>query len=60
MTKIINAFHKDYVKTHHPEFLSGSKENKKAEVDMEDKKRRLLAVTEFYMFSKAGMPNGVK
>lgn len=64
MTKIINAFHPDYVKTYHPEFLTGmrvaSAQHAQGVINggkaMAEKKRRLLAVTEFYMFSKAGMP----
>jgi hypothetical protein len=92
MTKIINAFHPDYIQTYHPEFLTairtessqhahgvinGGKSRVKREsvhgknVDsidrfpktqpvsrtMEEKKRKLLAVTEFHMFSKAGAAN---
>ena len=100
-TKIINAFHPDYVKTYMPEFLTrmrlestqhangvinGGKSKAKREsvhgknVDsierfpktqsvirtidkakskaaLEEKKRKMLAVTEFFMFSKAGTAN---
>jgi hypothetical protein len=95
MSKIINAFHPDYIKTYHPEFLTtirtessqhahgvinGGKSKAKREsvhgknVDsidrfpktqpvnrtMEEKKRKMLAVTDFYTFSRAGMPKGAK
>ena len=104
MSDIINAFHPDYIKTYHPEFMTdmriasaqhaqgvinGGKSKAKREsvhgqnVDsidrfpktqsvirtidkakskaaMDEKKRKLLAVTDFYTFSKAGMPKDVK
>lgn len=95
MTKIINAFHPDYIKTYHPEFMTdmrvasaqhaqgvinGGKSKAKREsvhgknadsIDRfpktqpvkrttEEKKRKLLAVTDFFTFSRAGMPKDVK
>lgn len=104
MSEVINAFHPDYVKTYHPEFLTtirtessqhahgvinGGKskatreakrgktvntinvfpktesvkrtlEKSQSKAAMEEKKRKMLAVTEFHTFSKAGMPKGVK
>jgi len=104
MTQIINAFHPDYIKTYHPEFLTSiriestqhangvinggkskatreAKQGKtvnsinvfpktqsvqrtldkaKSQAALEEKKRKILAVTEFHIFNKAGMPKGVK
>lgn len=85
MTKVINAFHKDYVKTYHPEFISkirtesaatlnGQKYGAKNRISRESAdnkhhssitmfpktKRVSLEPTEFHIFSKAGMPKGVK
>ena len=57
MTKIMNAFHLDYIKTHHPEFLAVGRSEEKSKADIQEKKRKLLAMTEFYMFSKAGAAN---
>jgi len=80
----INAFHKDYVKTYMPEFLStirsesaaksngenfGSKSRATRESDGKSvktitafpkTKRVSIARTEFYIYSKAGMPNSKK
>lgn len=100
----INAFHPDYIKTYHPEFLTtirtessqhahgvinGGKSKAKREsvkgknvntinvfpktqsvqrtldkaqskAALDEKKRKMLAVTEFHIFNKAGMPKGVK
>lgn len=101
---IINAFHPDYIKTYHPEFMTAirlegvqkangvingakskaTREHKhgktaftinkfpktesvqrtlqkaKSRVDMEELKRRILAPTEFFTFSKAGTANTTK
>ena len=92
MTKIINAFHPDYIQTYHPEFLStirtessqhahgvinGGKSKAKRESvhgknvasidrfpktqpvksNKEERIQKILAVTEFHMFSKAGAAN---
>lgn len=35
-------------------------EKAQSKAAMEEKKRKMLAVTDFHMFSKAGMPKGVK
>jgi hypothetical protein len=81
----VNAFHKDYVSTYMPEFLStirkeadakanglkfGSKARATRESDGRAKtsplsdfpktKRVSLEPTEFFVYSKAGMPKGVK
>jgi len=98
---IINAFHPDYIKTYHPEFLTGLRissaqyaqgvinggkskakresvhgknvdsierfpktqsvirtlDKAKSKAALDEKKRKILAVTEFHMFSKAGTAN---
>jgi len=75
-TPVINAFHPDYVKTYMPEFLSsirleatqksnGEKVAKKTPMKMNSIKpahvhRPKLEPTDFRVFSKAGMPKGVK
>ena len=85
IVSVINAFHKDYVKTYHPELLTsirkesfdkanGEKGGKMVRAtrqstvsDMKPlgsfpktKARVSTAVTEFHIYSKAGMPKGVK
>lgn len=101
MTTIINAFHPDYIKTYHPEFMTairiestqhangviaGGKskakresvqgksvntidrfpktqsvqrtlEKAKSKADMEALKKKILAPTEFFTYSKAGAAN---
>lgn len=92
MTKVLNAFHPDYIKTYHPEFLStvqtepsqdsqgvinGGKSKAKRESvrgknvasigdfpktqpvksTKAERIQKILSVTEFYMFSKAGADN---
>ena len=85
---LVNAFHKDYVKTYMPEFLSTirtesaamengqrfgakSRASKATRENLVDKvksainlfpktKRVSIAVTEFHIYSKAGMQKGVK
>ena len=82
---LVNAFHKDYVSTYMPQFLStirkeadakangmkfGSKARATRESDGRSKtsplgnfpktKRVSLAPTEFFTYSKAGMPKGIK
>jgi len=72
---VINAFHKDYVKTYMPEFLSdlrtksaqqaqGVINGGKSKAIREAKNKAAntinLAKTEFYVYAKAGMPKGVK
>jgi hypothetical protein len=82
---IVNAFHKDYVKTYMPEFMSAIRSEAAAKAngqkygtlaratresdgkaktsalsDFPKTKRVSTAVTEFYVYSKAGMPKGVK
>ena len=82
---VVNAFHKDYVKTYHPELLSkirqesfsklnGEKGGRMVRATRENtvsdmkplgsfpktKARVSTAVTEFHIYSKAGMPKGVK
>lgn len=58
----INAFHPDYVKTHMPEFLAPTRASAqdKSGDDVKEKTRKMLELTNYYMFSKAGMPKGVK
>lgn len=58
----INAFHPDYVKTYMPEFLAITRASTqdKNTGDVKEKTRKMLEVTQYYMFSKAGMPTGVK
>ena len=83
--KEINAFHKDYVATYLPEFLSKIRSESAAKLNGEKYgalnritreaagghavftisdnpkvKRVSLAPTEFHMYSRAGMPKGVK
>lgn len=83
--KQINAFHKDYVSTHMPEFLSKIRSESIAKVNGEKygalnriaresaegasvftisqnpkAKRVSVAPTDFYVYSRAGMPKGVK
>ena len=83
--KQINAFHKDYVKTYMPEFVSKIRSESAARLNGEKfgsrnriaresvinqhhssitmfpkTKRVSLAPTDFHVFSKAGMPKGVK
>jgi len=85
MSKQINAFHKDYVATYMPEFMSTLRRESAAKLNGEKygalnrvtresvvgatvftinhtpkTKRVSLAPTEFYMYSRAGMPKGVK
>ena len=104
MSKVINAFHPDYIKTYHPEFMTSmriasaqhaqgvinggkskaTRENKhgktvntinvfpktqsvqrtmekaKSRIDMEELKRKILAPTEFFTYSKAGTANTTK
>jgi hypothetical protein len=50
----INAFHKDYVKTYMPEFLTQAPAAKPV------RKHVALAPTAFKVFSDAGMPKTVK
>jgi hypothetical protein len=81
---LVNAFHPDYIKTHHPELLSkiraesfsktnGEKGGRMVRATRENTvsdmkplatfpktKRVSTAVTEFHVYSKAGMPKGVK
>jgi hypothetical protein len=82
---IVNAFHKDYVSTYMPEFLStirkeadakanGMKYGTKARAtresdgraktsalsDFPKTKRVSIERTDFFVYSKAGMPKGVK
>jgi len=82
---IVNAFHKDYVSTYMPEFLStirkeadakangmkfGTKARATRESDGRTKtsalsdfpktKRVSIERTDFFVYSKAGMPKGVK
>ena len=74
-TPVVNAFHKDYVKTYMPEFLSGIRlestqkangviNGGKSKAIREAKNKAAntinLAKTEFYVYAKAGMPKGVK
>ena len=84
-TEIINCFHKDYVKTYHPELLSkirqesfsklnGEKGGRMVRATRENtvsdmkplatfpktKARVSLEPTEFLVYSRAGMPKGVK
>lgn len=79
---VINAFHPDYVKTYHPDLMSGirtestqyvngvinggkSKKAREAKnvaantVNTKSKKID-LSVKDYYTYSKAGMPKGVK
>ena len=80
----VNAFHKDYVKTYMPEFLSklrteseqvenGKKYGLRSRVTRENAsvtvntistfpktKRVSLKPTDFLVYSRAGMPKGVK
>jgi len=83
--QVINAFHKDYVTTYMPDFMSkvrteaaqkangvkyGTMARATRESDGKAKtshlsdfpktKRVSLAPTDFYMYSRAGMPKGVK
>jgi len=85
MSKEINAFHKDYVATYMPEFMSTIRKESAAKLNGEKygsinratresvagtavftishtpkTKRVSLAPTDFYMYSRAGMPKGVK
>jgi len=85
MNKEINAFHKDYVSTYMPEFMSNIRKESAAKANGEKygAKNRVtresvhgsavftisrtpktkpvsLAPTDFYMYSRAGMPKGVK
>jgi hypothetical protein len=85
MSKVINAFSKDYVATYMPEFLSNIRKESAAKANGEKfgaknratresveghavfsisrtpKTRPIsLAPTDFYMYSRAGMPKGVK
>lgn len=85
MSKVINAFSKDYVATYMPEFMSSIRKESAAKANGEKygalsranrenvqgstaftisttpkTKRVSLAPTEFYMYSRAGMPKGVK
>jgi hypothetical protein len=65
MSQIINAFHPDYIKTYHPEFMTSmriaSAQHAQGVINggksVAEKKRKLIAVTEFYTFSKAGAAN---
>lgn len=75
-TPVINAFHPDYIKTYHPEFLSnirlestqkanGVINGGKSKAAREAKKGKTvntinLNVKEFHLYAKAGMPKGVK
>lgn len=82
--EIINAFHPDYVKTYHPEFISklrteseqvenGKKYGSQSRATRENAsvtvntistfpktKRVSLKPTDFLVYSRAGMPKGVK
>jgi hypothetical protein len=85
MNKVINAFHKDYVATYMPEFMSNIRKESAQKLNGEKygsmnratresvggsavftishtpkTKRVSLAPTDFYMYSRAGMPKGVK
>ena len=85
MSKVINAFSKDYVKTYMPEFMSSIRRESVAKLNGEKygalnraaregvegaplfkisekskPKRISLEPTDFYMYSRAGMPKGVK
>lgn len=85
MSKQINAFHKDYVATYMPEFMSSIRKESAQKLNGEKygsmnrvtreaagghavftispnpkTKRVSLAPTDFYMYSRAGMPKGVK
>ena len=82
---IVNAFHKDYVQTYMPEFMSTIRKEANAKAngvkygtmaratresdgkaktsalsDFPKTKRVSIERTEFYTYSKAGMPKGVK
>jgi hypothetical protein len=82
---LVNAFHKDYVKTYMPEFLSNLRAESTAKLNGEKygarsravrenasvtvntisvfpktKARVSLKPTEFLVYSRAGMPKGVK
>jgi len=80
---VVNAFHKDYVRTYMPEFLSdlrtksaqqaqgvinGGKSKKIREaknksantINLNPKPKFNIEKTEFYTYSRAGMPKGVK
>lgn len=85
MSKVINAFSKEYVSTYMPEFLSTIRSESIAKLngekygalnriaresaeghtaftisDKSKKKKISLDPTNFYVYSKAGMPKGVK
>ena len=85
MSEQINAFHKDYVATYMPEFMSTIRKESAQKLNGEKygsmnrvtreaagghavftinpspkTKRVSLAPTDFYMYSRAGMPKGVK
>ena len=83
---MINCFHRDYVKTYMPEFLSSIRSEEAAKANGQKygtlarstresdgtakssplsdfpktRKRVSIAVTEFHVYAKAGMPKGVK
>ena len=82
---IVNAFHKDYVQTYMPEFLSTIRKEADAKAngmkfgtqaratresdgrtktsalsDFPKTKRVSIERTDFFVYSKAGMPKGVK
>jgi hypothetical protein len=62
----INAFHPAYVETYMPEFMStirkeaGQKANGQKFGSLSRSKQPSLENTEFHVYSKAGMPKGVK
>jgi hypothetical protein len=62
----INAFHPAYVKTYMPEFMltirkeADQKANGKKFGSLARSKKPSLENTDFYVYSKAGMPKGVK
>lgn len=71
----VNAFHPDYVRKHMPEFLSnirtestqrangvinGNKSKKAREAKSKSVNTINLDVKQYFTFSRAGMPKGVK
>ena len=63
---MINAFHPSYVKTYHPELLSSIKKDEAQKLNgskfgaLSRAKKPSIEITEFHVYSKAGMPKGVK
>ena len=62
----INAFHPAYVQTYMPEFLAiirkeaDQKANGQRSGSLARSKQQSIEVTEFHIYSKAGMPKGKK